>query len=134
MTTPDGAAKKFLYTGPESKTKDQEVNQDWNYTHNREKRASKGEAVDLEDVWSIKKNVGIANKTSVPNTDKFSLNADTKFYSRYNSLKEKDKPPSSFTEGTSYRLPPELSNSFSTQRRNSNTKRHSLTCEDEFDF
>ncbi|XP_050393215.1 uncharacterized protein LOC126811566 isoform X2 [Patella vulgata] len=103
MTTPDGAAKKFLYTGPGSKSRDQDVNQDWNYTHNREKRESKGEAVDLEDVWSIKKNVGIANNTSAPNTDKFSLNADTKFYSRYNSLKEKDKPnqnktPSSFTD------------------------------------
>ncbi|ESO89377.1 hypothetical protein LOTGIDRAFT_154485 [Lottia gigantea] len=132
MSKKEGSAKKFLYNGP-PKPKDQAENREWHFSS---RKKEKGDPVDLDTVWSIKKNVGV-NKDGV-HDDKLTFNADTKFYSRYNNLAG-HTGQIRVTNGLSEGKQPVSANDpvdkAFYQRRNSNTsRRHSLTPEDELDF
>ncbi|XP_071113343.1 uncharacterized protein C11orf97 homolog [Haliotis cracherodii] len=78
---PPGGAKKFLYTGPKSK---EHAEEDQMNFAPRKNSSSSPSAIDLDGVWSIKRNVGIGTAQQ----DKLNLNANKSFYSRHGGMKD----------------------------------------------
>ncbi|XP_067676004.1 uncharacterized protein C11orf97 homolog [Haliotis asinina] len=78
---PPGGAKKFLYTGPKSK---EHAEEDQMSFSPRKSSSSSPLALDLDEVWSIKRNVGIGTAQQ----DKLNLNANKSFYSRHGGMKD----------------------------------------------
>ncbi|KAK3576984.1 hypothetical protein CHS0354_005991 [Potamilus streckersoni] len=91
-----GGAKKFLYAGPKG-NRDAEVEDQLTFNQPKSPRGFGNQHVDLENVWSIKKNVTAG--TGITRSDGLTLNASKGYYSRYGGMKEKDEFHPSFGAG-----------------------------------
>ncbi|CAH1800236.1 unnamed protein product, partial [Owenia fusiformis] len=80
-----GQKKKFLYSGP-VRTESPEEDQ-WDFATKNRSPATSGGGFDLDDVWSIKKNVHIGNGAQ-RNTDNLTLNVSKGHYSRHGVIKD----------------------------------------------
>lgn len=77
-----GNTKKFLYTG--AKQRDEQSEDQWIFSPRKQDLSPRGGAqFDLDDVWSIKKNVSIGVGKPAPASDGLNLNANKSYYSRY---------------------------------------------------
>ncbi|KAK3098549.1 hypothetical protein FSP39_020545 [Pinctada imbricata] len=74
--------KKFLYTGPKKEENDDQ----WIFTP-RKDNVTRSDNSELEDVWSIKKNVSVNGTKQRPvGNEGLSLKANTTYYSRYGGV------------------------------------------------
>ncbi|XP_048769672.1 uncharacterized protein LOC125675880 isoform X2 [Ostrea edulis] len=81
-----GTTKKFLYSGPK---KDASGEEQWIFTPRKENNPVSAPKFDMDDVWSIKKNVS-ANGGLLNSTDGLNLKANSTYYSRYGGIKDKN--------------------------------------------
>ncbi|XP_060070516.1 uncharacterized protein LOC132550465 [Ylistrum balloti] len=86
-----GNTKKFLYKGPQRDDQD-----DWIFSPRKNEQSPRADReLDMENVWSIKKNVSLggagAGRMSNGNTDGLNLKANKTYYSRYGGVKAKDE-------------------------------------------
>ncbi|KAK7107404.1 uncharacterized protein C11orf97 homolog isoform X2 [Littorina saxatilis] len=98
-----GGAKKFLYKGPKQQGEEEE--EQWTFTPKAHVRSA-GVPVDLNDVWSIQKNVslgGLAPRAA----ERLTHNAGQGFYSRHGGIKDagKNAKPPEKTDVTSAWVP-----------------------------
>ncbi|KAH3738328.1 AAC-rich mRNA clone AAC11 protein-like isoform X2 [Dreissena polymorpha] len=87
-----GGAKKFLYSGPKKSQEEDEKNP-WTFNTKAQKpnNAVNGSSkVDLENVWSIQRNVNVGVAKS-PKSDTLTFNTNKSYYSRHGGgNKDKD--------------------------------------------
>ncbi|XP_033739859.1 uncharacterized protein LOC117327124 isoform X2 [Pecten maximus] len=86
-----GNTKKFLYKSPQRDDQD-----DWIFSPRKNEQSPRADReLDMENVWSIKKNVSLggAGTGRVPNgnTDGLNLKANKTYYSRYGGVKGRDE-------------------------------------------
>lgn len=82
-----GGAKRFSYTGPKQKDSGDE----WDtFSPTKKVHTSDPLKFDLDDVWSIKKNVAVGNHAQKPQ-DGLDLNMGKNYYSRHTVSGIKDK-------------------------------------------
>ncbi|OWF45026.1 hypothetical protein KP79_PYT07834 [Mizuhopecten yessoensis] len=83
-----GNTKKFLYKSPQRDDQD-----DWIFSPRKNEQTPRADKeLDMENVWSIKKNVslggaGVTGRVSNGNTDGLNLKANKTYYSRYGGVK-----------------------------------------------
>nr|XP_014351582.1 PREDICTED: uncharacterized protein LOC106705933 [Latimeria chalumnae] len=85
--TPSGGSKlkkKFLYNGPPKKVqeRDEKKKQVWR----DESKDEKTTAVNLDEIWSIKKNISLGSMKPMSQTTS-KLHPNTDYYSRYGGMK-----------------------------------------------
>uniref|UniRef100_K1QRB3 Uncharacterized protein n=1 Tax=Magallana gigas TaxID=29159 RepID=K1QRB3_MAGGI len=78
-----GNTKKFLYTGAK---KDDPGEDQWIFSPRKETNPVSGSKFDMDDVWSIKKNVSASGGLMNP-SDGLNLKANSTYYSRYGGIK-----------------------------------------------
>ncbi|XP_013416289.1 uncharacterized protein LOC106177895 isoform X1 [Lingula anatina] len=97
-----GGTKKFLYTGPQSKNEDEN---EWDFTPVKKSKESTKNSfsveANLEDVWSIKKNVALGSPVPQKTDTGLTLNVGKGFYSRHAALKDEDLNHQNITGNTS---------------------------------
>ncbi|KAL8586952.1 hypothetical protein ACOMHN_062363 [Nucella lapillus] len=98
-----GGAKKFLYTGTKRQAEEEEQ---WSFAPKGQENDNKTTSVpvDLNDVWSIQKNVSLGGNGS-RNLDRLSHNASKGFYSRHGGVKDgsnSSKPTDKSEGGTGW--------------------------------
>lgn len=81
-----GNTKKFLYTGAK---KDDPGEDQWIFSPRKETNPVSGSKFDMDDVWSIKKNVSASGGLMNP-SDGLNLKANSTYYSRYGGIKDKN--------------------------------------------
>ncbi|XP_062601321.1 uncharacterized protein LOC134263041 isoform X2 [Saccostrea cucullata] len=81
-----GNTKKFLYSGPK---KEEAGEEQWIFSPRKETTPVSGSKFDMDDVWSIKKNVSASGGLLNP-TDGLNLKANSSYYSRYGGMKDKN--------------------------------------------
>lgn len=81
-----GNTKKFLYTGAK---KDDPGEDQWIFSPRKETNPASGSKFDMDDVWSIKKNVSASGGLMNP-SDGLNLKANSTYYSRYGGIKDKN--------------------------------------------
>ncbi|XP_076444622.1 uncharacterized protein LOC143282757 isoform X2 [Babylonia areolata] len=93
-----GGAKKFLYTGTKRQAEEE---QQWSFAPKSQDSNNKsrgGMPVDLNDVWSIQKNVSLGG-TGLRGPDRLTHNASKGFYSRHGGMKDGSNKPSDKSDG-----------------------------------
>ncbi|XP_041350580.1 uncharacterized protein LOC121369621 isoform X2 [Gigantopelta aegis] len=90
----EGGKKKFLYVGP--KSKETENNDKWQFIPRAGTPPFQTPAIDLDSVWSIKRNVLVGNAQH----DRLTLNAKKNYYSRHGGIKTDNKTTSTSNEGS----------------------------------
>ncbi|XP_052810825.1 uncharacterized protein DDB_G0283357-like isoform X2 [Mya arenaria] len=95
-----GGAKKFLYSGPKKNT-DVEDDLPWSFNSKPQKNNNSGvngsSKLDLDNVWSIQRNVNVGGVKKQPRADQsLTYNADKAYYSRHGGGKDTDEFGSSF--------------------------------------
>ncbi|XP_069101773.1 uncharacterized protein [Argopecten irradians] len=87
-----GNTKKFLYKSPQRDDQD-----DWIFSPRKNEQSPRAgdRELDMENVWSIKKNVSLSGAATgrVPNghTDGLNMKANKTYYSRYGGVKGRDE-------------------------------------------
>ncbi|XP_045195264.2 probable cyclin-dependent serine/threonine-protein kinase DDB_G0292550 isoform X1 [Mercenaria mercenaria] len=94
-----GGAKKFLYTGPKKGNDDDDDDLPWNF--NAKKQSSTGNQTgskfELDNVWSIQRNVNINGGVKQPKAESLHYNTNKSYYSRHGGgSKDKDEFGPSF--------------------------------------
>lgn len=79
-----GGAKKFLYAGSK---KDEAAEDQWTFAPKGSASKPAGKAVDLNDVWSIQKNVSLGGNAP-RSSDRLTHNASKGLYSRHGGIKD----------------------------------------------
>lgn len=103
MDSPSGGAKKFLYAGPKKGDEDDNDDLPWNFNSKKPSNTGGGASskFDLNDVWSIQRNVNIGGVPKQPKAEALHYNTNKNYYSRHGGTsKDKDEFTASLGSST----------------------------------
>ncbi|XP_060587018.1 uncharacterized protein LOC132742587 isoform X2 [Ruditapes philippinarum] len=93
FTNEKGGAKKFLYTGPKKGNDDVEDDLPWNFNAKKQSNPGNqaGSKFELDNVWSIQRNVNISGGVKPPKADNsLHFNTSKSYYSRHGGGQKDD--------------------------------------------